>query len=110
MSNDGRIRLDQNSSGILDVFAADVDTRAAGTVFYGLRNDSGVLEQYVAAAAAIDSRFAGCYDRVFTVTWDSVGYFDQKDNPVSVTKQTLQIICKHEFEDDIHFYQLKLNS
>ena len=77
------ISLDQDSAGVLEVFRADVDTRGAGSVFYGLRSDIGILSQYVAAAAAIDSRFAGCYDRVFTVTWDSVGYFDQNNNLVS---------------------------
>ena len=83
MSTDGIINLDQGVNGILNVFSADVDTRAAGSIFYGLRSDIGVLEQYAAAAAAIDSRFAGCYDRVFTVTWDSVGYFDMNGSPVS---------------------------
>ena len=83
VSDDGVIRLKQDSEGTLEVFEADVDTRAAGTVYYGLRDDIGILRQYADAAAALDSRFASCYDRAFTVTWDSVGYFDEKSDLVS---------------------------
>ena len=62
-----------------------MDTTTAGTIYHGLRSgDIGTLEQYVAAAAAIDNRFAACYDRVFTVTWDSVGYFFQHDDLVRI--------------------------
>lgn len=84
MTSDGLISLNQDTAGTILVFGADVDTRTAGNIFYRQRSqDIGVLEDYIAAAAAIDSRFAGCYNRVFTTTWDSVGYYDRNDDPVS---------------------------
>ena len=77
------MRLDLSNSGTIKPFFADVDTTAAGTVFTDvITDDIGILQDYVNAAAAIDSRFAICFDHVYTATWDRVGYFDQNINPV----------------------------
>ena len=73
-----------NTAGTIEVFSADVDTTAAGTVYAGLRTgDIDILQAYVNAAAAIDRSFALCLNYVYTGTWDSVGYFDQNSSPVS---------------------------
>lgn len=92
------------TAGRVLVFEADVDTRAAGQVYFGLRSgDIGNLQQFVDTASAIDRRFAGCFDRVFTATWDSVGYYDRNSDPVS----TLYIIVTHFEIIHLHANQWK---
>ena len=83
MRTDGVVDLNPAMGSILG-FSADVDTRAIGAVTYRLVSDFlGPLEPFIDAVSSFDNRFMGTYNRVFSATYDTVGYFDQNSNPVS---------------------------
>lgn len=83
---DGRIVLFQDLTllGTVLAFGADVDTTAAGTVFYEQADDPSPVQGLLDLVASVDSRFGGTFTSIFSVTWSGVGYFDQNSNPVSI--------------------------
>ena len=69
---------------IISALYSDVDCRASGKVWYRVSRDRSLLER---SGTEIRQSFAGAGsfnpEELFIVTWDQVGYYEQKQSKVS---------------------------
>ena len=74
-------------------FWADVDTRAAGMVWYRLSNttvDINFARDYIEVGFPTQPLFTPL--SVFVATWEGVGYYDRRSNLVSERRTTELLI------------------
>ncbi|XP_048259530.1 nidogen-1-like [Haliotis rufescens] len=86
---------------VIAAFFADVDTRAAGQIFYRETSNPTLLER---AATSIQAHFRGqgTFEptSLFIATWDNVGYFNSKFDKVN----TFQIVIASDNDDSFAFF------
>ena len=72
------------TEALIAPFWADVDTRGAGTVWYRQSTttaDINFARDYIEMGFPVQPLFTP--QTVLVATWEGVGYFDNKSNPVS---------------------------
>lgn len=82
-------------------FLADIDTRAAGQVYYRETRDAKLLQR---AAADVQSHFSGIRSfrprSLFIVSWDKVGYYNEQFDKVN----TFQLVIVTDGQDSYAFF------